>query len=210
MTPRGALPDTIPLFPLPGAVLLPRTRLPLHIFEPRYLQMLEDALKSGHRLIGMIQPVGDGLAAVGTAGRVTMFSEMDDGRLMISLRAISRFRLEEVIEGFTPYLRGRVDWTPFRADRAPSVPPDQDFDRPAFLERLQRYMAERELSTDWNAAEEADDELLVNSLSMLLPLGVEEKQALLEAVDLPARREMLDGLLEYALHGGGDDEEMLH
>lgn len=210
MTPRGALPDTIPLFPLPGAVLLPRTRLPLHIFEPRYLQMLEDALKSGHRLIGMIQPVGDGLAAVGTAGRVTMFSEMDDGRLMISLRAISRFRLVEAIEGFTPYLRGRVDWTPFRADRAPSVPPDQEFDRPAFLERLQRYMAERELSTDWNAAEEADDELLVNSLSMLLPLGVEEKQALLEAVDLPARREMLDGLLEYALHGGGDDEEMLH
>ena len=210
MTPRGALPDTIPLFPLPGAVLLPRTRLPLHIFEPRYLQMLEDALKSGHRLIGMIQPVGDGLAAVGTAGRVTMFSEMDDGRLMISLRAISRFRLEEVIEGFTPYLRGRVDWTPFRADRAPSVPPDQEFDRPAFIERLRRYMAERELSTDWNAAEEADDELLVNSLSMLLPLGVEEKQALLEAADLPARREMLDGLLEYALHGGGDDEEMLH
>ncbi|MFC0340935.1 LON peptidase substrate-binding domain-containing protein [Paracoccus niistensis] len=210
MTPRGALPDTIPLFPLPGAVLLPRTRLPLHIFEPRYLQMLEDALKSGHRLIGMIQPVGDGLAAVGTAGRVTMFSEMDDGRLMISLRAISRFRLVEAIEGFTPYLRGRVDWTPFRADRAPSVPPDQEFDRPAFIERLRRYMAERELSTDWNAAEEADDELLVNSLSMLLPLGVEEKQALLEAVDLPARREMLDGLLEYALHGGGDDEEMLH
>ena len=210
MTPRGALPDTIPLFPLPGAVLLPRTRLPLHIFEPRYLQMLEDALKSGHRLIGMIQPVGDGLAAVGTAGRVTMFSEMDDGRLMISLRAISRFRLEEVIEGFTPYLRGRVDWAPFRADRAPSVPPDREFDRPAFIERLRRYMAERELSTDWNAAEEADDELLVNSLSMLLPLGVEEKQALLEAADLPARREMLDGLLEYALHGGGDDEEMLH
>lgn len=204
------LPATIPLFALPGAVLMPRASLPLHLFEPRYLQMLDDALKSGHRLIGMIQPIGDGLAAVGTAGRVTMFSEMDDGRLMISLRAISRFRLEEVIEGFTPYLRGRVDWSPFKADRAPSVPPDQDFDRPAFLERLQRYMDERELSTDWNAAEEADDELLVNSLSMLLPLGVEEKQALLEAADLPARREMLDGLLEYALHGGGDDEEMLH
>ena len=206
----GALPDTIPLFELPGAVLLPRTRLPLHIFEPRYLQMLDDALKSGHRLIGMIQPIGDGLATVGTAGRVTMFSEMDDGRLMISLRAVSRFRLVEAIEGFTPYLRGRVDWTPFRADRAASVPPDQDFDRPAFLERLRRYMAERELSTDWNAAEEADDELLVNSLSMLLPMGVEEKQALLEAADLPARREMLDGLLEYALHGGDDEEEMVH
>ena len=210
--PRGnrTLPDTVPLFPLPGAVLLPRTRLPLHIFEPRYLQMLDDALRSGERLIGMIQPIGEGLASIGTAGRISMFSENDDGRMMISLRAISRFRLVEVIEGFTPYLRGRVDWAPFKADRAPSVPPDQDFDRPAFLERLQRYMDERELSTDWNAAEEADDELLVNSLSMLLPLGVEEKQALLEAADLPARREMLDGLLEYALHGGGDDEEMLH
>lgn len=206
----STLPDTIPLFPLPGAVLLPRTRLPLHIFEPRYLQMVEDVLKSGHRLIGMIQPIGDGLASVGTAGRLTMFSETDDGRLMISLRAVSRFRLVERIEGFTPYLRGRVDWAGYRGDRAATVPPDPHFERERFLERLGRYMAERELSTDWNAAEEADDELLVNSLSMLLPLGVEEKQALLEAPDLPRRRAMLDGLLEYALHGGDDDEEMLH
>ena len=207
----GPLPDTIPLFPLPGAVLLPRTRLPLHIFEPRYLQLVEDVLKSGHRLIGMIQPVGDGLAAVGTAGRLTMFSETDDGRFMVSLRAVSRFRLVEAIEGFTPYLRGRVDWSDWRGDRLASVPADPGFDRPAFIARLGRYMEERGLSTDWNAAEEADDELLVNSLSMLLPLGVEEKQALLEAPDLAARRAMLDGLLEYALHGGGDDdEETLH
>ena len=204
-----ALPDTIPLFALPGAVLLPRTRLPLHIFEPRYLQMLDDALKSGDRLIGMIQPIGAGLATVGTAGRISMFSENDDGRMMVSLRAISRFRLVETIEGFTPYLRGRVDYTGFGGDRQASVPADPAFDRPAFMERLGRYMAARDLSTDWNAAEEAEDELLVNSLSMLLPLTVEEKQALLEADGLPARREMLDGLMEYALHGG-DDEEMLH
>ena len=204
-----ALPDIIPLFPLPGAVLLPRTRLPLHIFEPRYLQMLEDVLKSGDRLIGMIQPIGDGLAMVGTAGRITMFSEADDGRMMVSLRAVSRFRLTEVIEGFTPYLRGRVDYGGFAGDRKSSVPADPAFDRPAFMERLGRYMTARDLSTDWNAAEEAEDELLVNSLSMLLPLTVEEKQALLEADGLPARREMLDGLMEYALHGG-DDEEMLH
>ena len=204
-----ALPDTIPLFPLPGAVLLPRTRLPLHIFEPRYLQMLDDALKSGDRLIGMIQPIGAGLATVGTAGRISMFSENDDGRMMVSLRAISRFRLVETIEGFTPYIRGEVDWAGFRNDRRNAVPDDPDFDRVGFMERLGRYMEERGLSTDWNAAEEADDELLVNSLSMLLPLTVEEKQALLEANTLPERREILDGLMEYALHGG-DDEERLH
>ena len=206
-----ALAEVIPLFPLPGALLLPRTRLPLQIFEPRYLQMMDDVLKSGNRLIGMIQPVGDGLAEVGTAGRVSMFSETDDGRMMISLRAISRFRLVEVVEGFTPYLRGRVDWTPWRADRESTSVPDPGFDRPAFMDRLARYMGARGLSTDWNAAEEAEDELLVNSLSMLLPLSVEEKQALLEARGLPERRELLDGLLEYALHGGGDDdEETLH
>ncbi|WP_134724986.1 LON peptidase substrate-binding domain-containing protein [Paracoccus luteus] len=204
------LPDTIPLFPLPGAVLLPRTRLPLQIFEPRYLQMMEDVLKSGHRLIGMIQPAGDGLAGVGTAGRVTMFSETDDGRMMISLAAESRFRLVEAIEGFTPYLRGRVDWSGFKRDRAAQPGDDPGFDRPAFMERLSRYMAAHELSTDWNAAEEAEDELLVNSLAMLLPLGVEEKQALLEAETMPDRRAMLDGLIEFALHIGGDDEERMH
>ena len=209
MQPAGTLPDTVPLFPLPGAVLMPRTRLPLHIFEPRYLQMLDDALRSGERLIGMIQPIGDGLAAIGTAGRISMFSENDDGRMMISLRAISRFRLVEVIEGFTPYLRGRVDWAPYRADLRAAVPDDPDFDRRGFMERLGRYMTAQDLSTDWNAAEEAGDELLINSLSMLLPLGVEEKQALLEAETLPERWQMLDGLMEYALHGG-DHEEVLH
>lgn len=208
--PRGlpTLPDIVPLFPLPGAVLLPRTRLPLHIFEPRYLQMMEDVLRSGDRLIGMIQPIGEGMASIGTAGRVTMFSEDDDGRMMISLRAVSRFRLTEVVEGFTPYLRGRVDWSAFRADRRTAEPDDPGFDRPAFMDRLGRYMAARGLSTDWNAAEEAGDELLVNSLSMLLPLGVEDKQALLEAATLPERRTILDGLMEYALHGGDDDERL--
>ena len=112
--PRGPdLPDTIPLFPLPGAVLMPRAKLPLQIFEPRYLQMVEDVLKTPSRLIGMIQPAEgglDSLAAVGCAGRITAFSELDDGRLMISLKARSRFRLAEVQPGFTPYLRGQVSW----------------------------------------------------------------------------------------------------
>lgn len=198
----------IPLFPLPGAVLMPRARLPLHIFEPRYLQMLEDVLKTEHRLIGMIQPIGEGLASIGTAGRVVAFSESDDGRLMITLRAISRFHLAEVEEGFLPYLRGRVDWSGFEADRETGDETDPDFDREAFLARLRRYMAARDLSTDWEAAGEADDEMLINALAMLLPLEAEEKQALLEAPTLSERRGILDGLIEYALHGGAREETL--
>lgn len=202
------MPGQIPLFPLPGAVLMPRARLPLQIFEPRYLQMLEDVLKTGHRLIGMIQPIGDGLARVGTAGRVVAFSETEDGRMMISLRAVSRFRLTEVEEGFLPYLRGRVDWSGFEADLDKGDETDPGFDREAFLQRLKRYMAARDLSTDWEAAGEADDEMLINALAMLLPLEAEEKQALLEAPTLTARRGILDGLIEYALHGGAREETL--
>ena len=202
------LPGLIPLFPLPGAVLMPRARLPLHIFEPRYLQMLEDTLRTDHRLIGMIQPIGEGLARVGTAGRVVAFSETEDGRMMISLRAVSRFHLSEVEEGFAPYLRGRVDWSGFAADRETGDETDPGFDREAFLSRLRRFMAARDLSTDWEAAGEADDEMLINALAMLLPLEVEEKQALLEAPTLSARREILDGLIEYALHGGSREETL--
>ena len=204
------LPRAIPLFPLPGAILLPRASLPLHIFEPRYLQMLDDTLKTPERLIGMIQPLGHGLASIGCAGRVVMFSEHDDGRLDIVLRAASRFTLGAVEEGFTPYLRGEVDWSGFEADRDARAATDPGLDRDSMLGKLLRYMQARELSTDWDAARAADDEMLINSLSMLLPLGTEEKQALLEAETLPERRELLDGLLEYALHGDPDEEETVH
>lgn len=211
MVHRGRdLPGTIPLFPLPGVILLPRATLPLHIFEPRYLQMLEDTLKRPDRLIGMIQPHGTGMARVGCAGRVVMFSEMDDGSMDIVLSAVSRFALSEVEEGFAPYLRGRVDWTEFAADREQRRPTDPDMDREAMMDRLGRYMEQRNLSTDWDAARAADDETLINSLSMLLPLAPEDKQALLEAVSLPQRRELLDGLLDFALHGGASDEETVH
>src|SRR5918992_869179 len=114
------LPETIPIFPLPGALLLPRARLPLNIFEPRYLAMLEDALKTPHRLIGMIQPVvmpegavGGRLHHIGCAGRVTAFQETEDGRYLITLSGISRYRVGEMQEGFTPYLRARVKWESF-------------------------------------------------------------------------------------------------
>lgn len=207
--PRTAdLPVAIPLFPLEGAVLMPRARLPLNIFEPRYLQMFEDALRSGNRLIGIIQPVGEGLAQVGTAGRIVAFSETDDGRMIVSLRAISRFRLAEVEDGFQPYLRGRIDWTGHAPDRKPTAEEDAGFDREAFMARLRRYMKANDLSTEWGAADEADDEMLVNALSMLLPFEPEEKQALLEAATLTDRRAMLEGLMEFALHPGTGDETL--
>ncbi|MFN3275780.1 MAG: LON peptidase substrate-binding domain-containing protein [Paracoccus sp. (in: a-proteobacteria)] len=207
MPARFDLPDRIPIFPLPGAVLMPRARLPLHIFEPRYLQMLEDALKTNHRMIGMIQPEGDGLAAIGCAGRVVAFSETDDGRMMISLGAVSRFRLLDVQDGFAPYLQAQVDWSSFDRDRgAPEH--DAALDRQPLFTLLARYMEAQGLSTDWEAATQAEDEMLINSLSMMLPLSAGDKQALLESPTLTDRRELLMGLIEFALHGGENEERL--
>lgn len=205
----GDLPGKIPLFPLPGALLLPRARLPLQIFEPRYLAMLEDALKTRERLIGMIQPRPgpDGqprLAAIGSAGRVTGFSETEDGRYMITLTGISRFRLLREVSGFTPYLCGEVRWDGFGRDRG-AAEEDPGFDRPAFLDLLRRYFAAEQLSTDWETLREAGDELLVNSLAMLCPFEPEDKQALLEAPSLQTRRETLVTLMEFALRSGGEE-----
>lgn len=202
------LPPTIPLFPLSGAILMPRARMPLHIFEPRYLQMIEDALRSGNRVIGIVQPTGDGLAKVGTVGRIVAFSETDDGRMMISLKAVSRFALGEVEEGFAPYMRGRADWSAYASDRRATAEEDRGFDRDAFVKRLKRFMRARDLSTDWSTTEEAGDEMLINALSMMLPFEPEEKQALLEASTLTERRVMLDGLMEFALHAGTGEEKL--
>ncbi|WP_410217693.1 LON peptidase substrate-binding domain-containing protein [Paracoccus sp. (in: a-proteobacteria)] len=204
---RFDLPDRIALFPLPGAVLMPRSRMPLHIFEPRYLQMLEDTLKTSHRLIGMIQPDADGLSAIGCAGRVVAFSEGEDGRMMISLGAISRFRLRDVNDSFAPYLQGDVDWSSFARDRA-GPEHDPGLDRKTLFALLSRFMEAQELSTDWDAAGQAEDELLINSLSMMLPFSSGDKQALLESPTLSDRRELLVGLIEFALHGGENEERL--
>ncbi len=207
------LPDTIPVFPLPGALLLPRARLPLHLFEPRYLQMLDDTLKTSHRLIGMIQPrevpgvKEKKLHAIGCAGRLTGFSETEDGRYMISLSGISRFRVREEVAGFTPYRRCTVDWTPFARDLG-GPEDDKGFDRPAFMEALGRFFEAMNLSTDWSSLKEAEPELLINSLSMLCPFSPEDKQALLEAPSLTTRRETMVTLIEFALRGGSADEVM--
>ena len=208
------LPETIPVFPLPGALLLPRARLPLNIFEPRYLAMLEDTLKTGHRLIGMVQPVAvsEGqettrLHQVGCAGRVTAFQETEDGRYLITLSGISRFRTGPIHEGFAPYLRAAADWSNFERDlgRAES---DPAFDRKAFLATLARFFDSAQLSSDWDSLKGAEVELLVNSLSILCPFDPEEKQALLEAPTLAERRETLVTLMEFALRSSGDEGAM--
>lgn len=199
------LPPVIPVFPLPGALLLPRAKLPLHIFEPRYLAMLDDTLKTSERLIGMVQPNGSrGLHKIGCAGRLSAFSETEDGRYMITLSGVSRFRLGEEVDGFTPYRRFNVDWNGFGRDLG-KPEGDKGFDRPKLLGVLRRYFEEQGLSTDWDGIQEADEELLINSLSMLCPFEVEDRQALLEAPDLTTRRETLVTLIEFALRGGGED-----
>lgn len=208
------LPDVIPVFPLPGALLLPRARLPLHLFEPRYLQMLEDALKTNARIIGMVQPnevpgrEDTGLHRIGCAGRVTQFSETEDGRYMVTLSGLSRFRVQSEVTGFTPYRRCEVTWDGFEADLKPK---DSDiaFDRETFLTLLGRYFDARSLSADWDTLKDAEDELLINSLSMMLDFEPEDKQALLEAPSLSTRRETLVTLIEFELRGGGDGGELM-
>ena len=213
MTNAPDLPDVVPVFPLPGALMLPRSRLPLHLFEPRYLVMLEDALKTPERVVAMIQPnevpgrSGTGLYSIGCAGRVTQFSETEDGRYMITLTGLSRFRLIEEIDGFTPYRRAQVSWTGFERDLGPEED-DPNFDRNGFLSLLGSYFKARELETDWDSLQQADDELLINSLSMLLGFEPEDKQALLEAPSLSTRRETLVTLIEYAMRGGDGLEIM--
>lgn len=214
MSRRFDLPDVIPVFPLPGALLLPRARLPLHVFEPRYLAMLDDALKTESRLIGMVQPDrmsekagGSGLHRIGCAGRVTQFSETEDGRYMVTLCGMSRYRVIEELDGFSPYRRCKVSWDGFDRDLA-GTEQDPGFDRKAFTVALNRYFIARGLDADWGSLKDADDELLINSLSMLLEFEPEDKQALLEAPSLSTRRETLVTLIEFALRGGGAEDKM--
>lgn len=206
------LPANIALFPLPGALLLPRGQLPLHVFEPRYLRMLEDVLATPTRLIGMIQPCGSPsgdpnlLQSIGCAGRVTQFRETDDGRYMITLTGVSRFRMgEELTRAQAPYRRAKANWSGFERDLGPPES-DPGLDRSAFFDLLQRFLRNLPLKTDWQTLQDADDELLINALSALAPFSPEERQALLEAPSLNTRRETLIMLMEFALRGPTSDE----
>ena len=212
MTKQKDLPSVIPVFPLPGALLLPRARLPLHLFEPRYLAMLDDSLKTDARMIGIVQPNNavegeDALHTIGCAGRVTAMSETEGGGYMITLTGVSRFRIEQDVDGFTPYRRARVNWSGFEDDLGDEQS-DPDMDRAALMGLLERFFEESDFSTDWDSMNEAEPEMLINSLSMLCPFEPEERQALLEAESLQARREMLITLIEFALLGGNEQKVM--
>ena len=202
------LPQVIPVFPLDGVLLLPRGQLPLNIFEPRYLNMVDDAM-SGDRIIGMVQTVGGTrarplLAPVGCAGRITAYAETSDGRYLITLTGIIRFRIGDELPGSLPYRQVRAAYDAFEDDLAE---PDEliDFDRANLLQALKAYLTRRQLDVDWGTAEEAPQEALVNSLSMALPFEPGAKQALLEAEDLAERARVLTALL--AIDAASDDDD---
>ena len=201
------LPENIPLFPLPGALLLPNSRLPLNIFEPRYINMVEDTLATKHRLIGMIQPVkintGNNLKEtnkyqkVGCAGRIVSFTETDDGRYLITLEGLSRFTFRKEIKHQKPYILSEVDWGFYKNDLVP-FEGINSFDRNGFLETLKKYLDSAQIASDWEVLKKAREELLVNSLSMLCPFEPEEKQVLLEAETIVKRLDVLVTLMKLS------------
>jgi Lon protease-like protein len=200
------LPDAIPVFPLPGALLLPRGQMPLNIFEPRYLAMIDDALATRHRLIGMIQPDAahpgpedkPQLYRIGCVGRITQLAESGDGRYLIQLIGISRFRVEEELSVSTQYRQCRVTYAPFAGDFIARKGEDE-VDREAVLRALKEFLEANNLKTDWDGIENAPNEALVNALAMMSPYGAAEKQALLEAPDLKTRAEILVAATEIEL-----------
>jgi Lon protease-like protein len=196
------LPQTLAIFPLSGVLLLPRGQLPLNIFEPRYLAMVDTAL-SGSRLIGMIQPLESEedaakprLAAVGCAGRIVSYRETDDGRVLITLLGLCRFRVAEELHAMTPFRQVRADYAPFLDDMAEVLP--THFPRERLAAALKDYLARRELKADWGSVMSAPADVLVNSLAMLCPFEPAEKQALLEAPGWQERIATLVALLEMA------------
>lgn len=204
------IPDSIPVFPLLGALLLPRGEMPLNIFEPRYLAMVEDALR-GSRLIGMIQPDPDSakkrvppLLGTGCIGRITAFAETGDGRLQITLTGIIRYRVVQELPVLTPYRQCRIDATPFVSDLTPHAGEDE-VDRTQLLKTLAAYLDVNDLQADWASIERAPLEALVNALAMMSPFGPREKQAFLEAPDLKTRADVLVAVTEMDLAKASGD-----
>jgi Lon protease-like protein len=199
------LPAEIAVFPLPGALLLPGGRLPLNIFEPRYLAMTLDSLGKG-RMFGMIQPepgaprgeTGPGLYRIGCLGRLSSFAETEDGRFLITLTGVIRFRLGQELPMRRGYRRAQADYAPFRADLDPAE--EVRLDRPALLGALRGFFRARGIEANWEAVEQTSDSMLVLTLAMVCPFEVREKQALLEAPTSQDRAAMLVALLQMGAH----------
>ena len=208
------LPENISVFPLPGALLLPRGQMPLNIFEPRYLAMVDDSLRDGHRLIGMIQPdqAHPGpedkpkLFKIGCVGRITHWAETGDGRYVMQLTGVARFRIEQELEVLTAYRQCRVTYAPFANDFI-ARKGEETVNREALLQALTSFLKANNLKTDWAGIESAPNEALVNALAMMSPYGVPEKQAMLEAPDLKTRAEILVAITEIELAKSGSDGE---
>ncbi|MGH6981470.1 MAG: LON peptidase substrate-binding domain-containing protein [Stellaceae bacterium] len=202
------LPERIPLFPLNGVLLLPRGRLPLNIFETRYLAMIRDALAAPQRLVGMIQPKEDrshgagvipgepDLCRVGCAGRIVSFAETGDGRYLIELKGVARFAVASEAMGDKPYRTALADWSIYRIDLDETP---QFVDRDRLTAVLKPYFHQLGVNADWRALDALMDDRLINTVAMLSPFAPQEKQALLEAADTKARAELLVGLIEMAV-----------
>ena len=208
-------PAVIPVFPLPGALLLPRGQMPLNIFEPRYLAMIDDALRT-ERIVGMIQPDAEAggtpmvprLYRVGCAGRISQFAETGDGRYLVSLTGISRFRVESELATPSAYRRCQVSYDAFAVDFDARAG-EEAVDREGVLRTLRDFVQANELQVDWAGIDEAPNEALVNALCMMSPFGVREKQAMLEAVDLKTRAEVLIAVTEMELARSNGSESTL-
>jgi uncharacterized protein len=200
------LPATVPIFPLQGALLLPRGKLPLNIFEPRYLAMIDDALASPDKLIGMVQPLTKETRAstqavypIGCAGRIVSWSETEDGRYLISLNGIVRFKIADEIATMRGYRRVRADFAGYEGDFA--EPDEGLFDRKRLIAGLKAYFTAEGLQGDWGTIESAPDERLVNTIAMLCPFTPEEKQTLLESAGLAERAKAMIGIVEARTSG---------
>ena len=217
-----SLPDELPIFPLSGVLLLPRGKLPLNIFEERYINMVDDAMRQD-RLIGMIQPseapqnTGAGAGAVGVAfgagggsevlgprlfptgcaGRITEITETEDGRYVLTLTGLCRFNIDKELQTHRGYRRVRPDWTPYAHDYADNE--KCDLDRQALTQLLHAYFDKQGITANWEAIDNTDCEGLVTCLAMICPFEANEKQALLEAENLAKRTQIMMALLEMAV-----------
>ena len=206
----ASLPSQIPIFPLPNALLLPGGQLPLNIFEPRYLAMIEDALGASGRLIGMVQPIEeDGqLFGIGCAGRISYFQETDDGRYMIALNGVSRFRLYDHKVTSRGYRLADVGWEEFITDLEDGE--GRIGNRDHMFSVMRRYFDQRGFEADWDQIEQSDDNSILNTLAMVCPFDVAEKQALLEAEGITRRADLLVAMMEMALHEDDGQNDARH